>query len=210
MIIKVCGMREAENIRAVEYTGIQWMGFIFYPPSPRYVSERPDYMPESVQRIGVFVNDSVENIIRTVLDFGLHAVQLHGKESPEFCKELLDAFHVAGKEIMLIKAFSIGEKRELEQTVPYEPYCRYFLFDTPCLGYGGSGQSFNWNILSAYKGHTPFLLSGGLSYKQLPALKEFTHPQWAGIDLNSGFEKRPAYKDALLLQTFIQEFNKEQ
>ena len=65
MIIKVCGMREAENIRAVEYTGIQWMGFIFYPPSPRYVSERPDYMPESVQRIGVFVNDSVENIIRT-------------------------------------------------------------------------------------------------------------------------------------------------
>lgn len=210
MIIKVCGMREAENIRAVEYTGIQWMGFIFYPPSPRYVSERPDYMPEFVQRIGVFVNDSVENIIRTVLDFSLHAVQLHGKESPEFCKELLDAFHVAGKEIMLIKAFSIGKKRELEQTVLYEPYCRYFLFDTPCLGYGGSGQSFNWNILSAYKGHTPFLLSGGLSYKQLPALKKFTHPQWAGIDLNSGFEKRPAYKDALLLQTFIQEFNKEQ
>ena len=86
----------------------------------------------------------------------------------------------------------------------------YFLFDTRCEGYGGSGKRFDWSILTEYKGETPFLLSGGIRPENAEAIRNFRHPRLAGIDLNSGFEKRPAYKDALLLQTFIQEFNKEQ
>lgn len=209
MIIKVCGMREADNIRAVEQTGIQWMGFIFYPPSSRYVSERPAYLPASVKRVGVFVNESVENIVERVPLFGLDLIQLHGKETPEFCQTLLDTLRKSTDKVPeLIKAFSVKEEEELKQTEAYAPYCQYFLFDTPCHTYGGSGQTFNWQVLSAYHGKTPFILSGGLSPKQLDALKGFSHPQWAGIDLNSGFETRPAYKDASLLQEFIQEMNK--
>lgn len=208
MIVKVCGMREAENIRAVERLGIQWMGFVFYPPSPRHVGKRPDYLPASVRRVGVFVNDTTENIIRHTIDFGLDIIQLHGNETPEFCRTLLNRSRTEGKEITLVKAFSIAEESHLRQTAEYEPYCRYFLFDTACRGYGGSGQAFDWNLLPAYKGNTPFLLSGGISLHHLPALKRLKHPQWAGIDLNSGFETRPAYKDVSLLQEFIQEINK--
>ncbi len=152
MIIKVCGMREAENIRAVEYTGIQWMGFIFYPPSPRYVSERPDYMPESVQRIGVFVNDSVENIIRTVLDFGLHAVQLHGKESPEFCKELLDAFqrNHAYQSIFNWRKEGVGTNGSLRTILPVFPL-RYTL---PGL----------WRLRTKLQLEYPFRLQGSYTF----------------------------------------------
>lgn len=208
MIVKVCGMREAENIRAIEHLGIQWMGFIFYPPSPRYVDRKPDYLPASVQRAGVFVNDTTENIIRHTFDFDLDIVQLHGTETPEFCRTLLNLLRTKGKEIVLVKAFSVAEEIQLKQTAAYQPYCRYFLFDTPCRGYGGSGEAFNWELLSAYEGSTPFLLSGGISCHHLPALKQFKHPQWTGIDLNSGFEIRPAYKDVSLLRKFIQEINK--
>lgn len=207
MIIKVCGMREAENIRAIERLGVQWMGFIFYPPSPRYVSQKPDYLPASAQRIGVFVNDSVESIVQHVLGFGLYAVQLHGNETPLFCQELLDTLHSIGKDTLLIKAFSIAKTRDLEETIPYAPLCKYFLFDTPCKSFGGSGETFNWKLLSGYRGNTPFLLSGGIAYSHVRTLREFKHPQWAGIDLNSCFEIRPAYKNASLLQKFIQEIN---
>lgn len=209
MIVKVCGMREADNIRAVEQLGIRWMGFVFYPPSPRYVGRRPDYLPEKAQRIGVFVNDTPENILRRTAEFRLNAVQLHGRETPAYCRTLLGMFRETGRETALIKAFSIAKAEDLEQVSAYESCCRYFLFDTPCFGYGGSGRVFDWNLLSAYQGKTPFLLSGGISVRQLPALKRFSHPQWAGIDLNSGFETRPAYKDIPLLQQFIQEINNE-
>lgn len=209
MIIKVCGMREAENICAIERLGIHWMGFIFYPPSPRYIEKLPDYLPVSARRVGVFVNESIENIVYRIIEFGLNAIQLHGKETPDFCKELLRTIHTTGKEIILIKAFSIAKKMDLIYTAPYEAYCQYFLFDTPCQSYGGSGETFNWKILSEYHGNIPFLLSGGIGHNHIRALQEFKHPLWAGIDLNSCFEIRPAYKDPSLLQKFIQKINGE-
>lgn len=203
MIVKVCGMREADNIRTVEQTGADWMGFIFFPRSARYVETVPSYLPVSCRRIGVFVNESTEVILRKAADFGLHGVQLHGKETPEQCRQLA----AAGLEV--VKVFSIATERDLHNTCSYEDTCHYFLFDTACPQYGGSGKTFAWDILALYKGNTPFILSGGIGPEQLDDLRRFRHPQWAGIDLNSRFETAPARKDASLLHTFIQQIRQE-
>ena len=127
MIIKVCGMREPENIRAIEQAGADWMGFIFFPQSARYVSHRPEYLPEQCHRIGVFVNESSENILLKAQEFGLHHIQLHGRETPEQCRKL----KAAG--LGVIKVFSIAQESDLQSAGCYEGVCDYFLFDTACL-----------------------------------------------------------------------------
>lgn len=203
MIIKVCGMREPENIRAIEQAGADWMGFIFFPQSVRHVSHRPEYLPEQCRRIGVFVNESSENILLKAQEFGLHHIQLHGRETPEQCRKL----KAAG--LGIIKVFSIAREIDLRPVGCYEGICDYFLFDTACSGYGGSGKTFNWNILQAYRGKTPFLLSGGLRPGSLSSLLQFKHEQWAGIDLNSGFETAPALKDAAAVHTFINQLKQK-
>ena len=192
-------MREPENIRAIEQTGADWMGFIFFPGSSRYVSHRPAYLPEQCRRIGVFVNESTENILLKVQEFGLHYIQLHGKETPEQCRKL------KASGLGIIKVFSIAQESDLQPIGRYEGICDYFLFDTACSGFGGSGRTFRWDILQAYQGETPFLLSGGLHPGSLSALLKFKHTQWAGIDLNSGFETAPALKDASSIHTFIKQ-----
>lgn len=203
MIIKVCGMREPENIRAIEQAGADWMGFIFFPQSVRHVSHRPEYLPEQCRRIGVFVNESSENILLKAQEFGLHHIQLHGRETPEQCRKL----KAAG--LGIIKVFSIAREIDLRPVGCYEGICDYFLFDTACSGYGGSGKTFNWNILQAYRGKTPFLLSGGLRPGSLSSLLQFKHEQWAGIDLNSGFETAPGLKDAAAVHTFINQLKQK-
>lgn len=200
MIVKVCGMREPDNIRAVEQIGVDWMGFIFFPHSNRYVSHCPAYLPEHCKRIGVFVNETPSVILQKAEEFGLHYIQLHGKEAPEECLILKRAG------LGIIKVFSISEISDLKSVTCYEGVCDYFLFDTACPGYGGSGKAFDWSILSAYQGSIPFLLSGGLKPDNLYLLKDFQHPAWAGIDLNSGFEIYPGKKDVEVLSTFIKQF----
>ena len=200
MIVKVCGMREAENIRQVEQTGADWMGFIDYEGSPRYVAGVPEYLPETVQKAGVFVNASLSRIRERAAAWQLDYIQLHGKESPEFCRE------VQQTGIRVIKAFSLRTPDDLLATESYAACCDYFLFDTPCNGFGGSGKSFDWEMLTHYHGETPFLLSGGLKPESLDALLDFSHPHWAGIDLNSGFEQAPGLKDAAFLSDFIDSF----
>lgn len=203
MIIKVCGMREPENIRAVEKTGADWMGFICYEGSPRFVADTPACLPERCRRIGVFVNAGFKQITARAEALGLDYLQLHGTESPELCLELrCHGFH-------LIKAFAPHTPEDFERTVPYLPLCDYLLFDTPSAGYGGSGKAFDWSLLRFYHGDVPFLLSGGIGPESLEALRHFHHPQWAGIDLNSGFETAPAVKDAEKLKTFIETIRNE-
>lgn len=199
MIVKVCGMREPENIRAVEQAGADWMGFIFFTRSPRHVGQLPAYLPEHCRRVGVFVNESTEDIRLKAQASGLHFVQLHGKETPEQCRQL----KAAG--LGVIKVFSIAGRDDLQNTNSYEGVCDYFLFDTACPGHGGSGKTFDWDILQSYQGRTPFLLSGGIRPDSLAALRQFHHEQWAGIDLNSGFETAPGLKDAASLQLFIEQ-----
>lgn len=198
-------MRDADNIREVEAIvnlkedlSVDWIGFIFAPRSPRYVETKPTYMPSRAKRVGVFVNDTEESIIKHVDEFKLDFVQLHGAESPEFCARLKK------HGLHLIKAFQIAESEDLINTSDYEVLCDYFLFDTKCSTDGGSGRSFDWSVLSSYKGSTPFLLSGGLGEDVIAQLREFSHPQWYGIDLNSRFEKAPAMKDANKIKYFLQ------
>ncbi|MCD7899312.1 MAG: phosphoribosylanthranilate isomerase [Bacteroides sp.] len=196
-LIKVCGMREEKNIREIEQLGIDMMGFIFYPKSPRYLLDIPAYLPEKVSRVGVFVNEEEVTVETLSERFSLDYIQLHGTESPEYCQQLQSK----GKQI--IKAFSVLEKEDLNLTQPYESSSDYFLFDTKCEQYGGSGKSFNWEILEAYNGKTPFLLSGGIGPGMANALKAFHHPMCAGFDLNSKFETAPGKKDVNQLKEFI-------
>lgn len=200
MIVKVCGMREGGNILAVERTGIDWMGFICYERSPRHVGPRPSYLPSRCQRVGVFVNAPIPYIYNKVEELGLTHIQLHGDESPADCM----ALRRAG--LTVIKAFRLRDTSDLMQLPPYADACHYYLFDTPGPGYGGTGHAFDWTLLRAYDGTVPFLLSGGLGPQSLPALSSFAHPQWAGIDLNSGFETSPGMKDASALDAFVKHF----
>ncbi len=202
MIVKVCGMRDADNIRKVEVCGADWMGFIFFSRSPRFVADVPDYLPSEQKRVGVFVNAGYEEIKERVGAFGLDAVQLHGKESADLCARL------RADGLTVVKAFSLRSVADIQQTDGYAGVCDYFLFDTPTAAYGGSGQMFDWSLLQSYRGSTPFLLSGGLSPDSLDALTAFSHPQWVGIDLNSGFETQPALKDPQALKSFISKFRK--
>lgn len=201
MIIKVCGMREPENIRSVERTGIDWMGFIFWPRSSRYVSAPPSYLPQKAKRVGVFVDADADTIKRHVAGCALDIVQLHGQESPEYLQSLRSVF--SGSALLFIKAFSIADDKDLRRTAAYEGIADYFLFDTKTPLPGGSGMKFDWSVLSAYTGRTPFLLSGGIGPDDAPRVRSFKHEKLAGIDLNSRFETAPAMKDADRLARFL-------
>lgn len=198
MIVKVCGLREAENIRAVEEAGTDWFGFIFYPQSPRFVDKTPAYLPRHGLRVGVFVHPDFREVTRRVRQFGLQAVQFHGTASPDVCQTYRE------RGLVVIRALS-ATLESLAETAAYTGKTDYFLFDTPTLHFGGSGRTYNWTLLHRYEGQTPFLLSGGLSPNSLPALQKFHHPLLAGYDLNSGFETAPAMKDAATIKRFIQE-----
>jgi phosphoribosylanthranilate isomerase len=191
-------MREPENIRAIEeaaHPGM--MGFIFWEGSKRCVTEVPAYLPQCT-RVGVFVNPTVEYVLEKVRDFGLGAIQLHGKESADFCRTIKERTGLP-----IIKAFSISEETDLADTDKYEDVATLFLFDTKCKCVGGSGEQFNWNILNHYKGNTPFLLSGGIGPGDEEKVRRWHHPCWVGIDLNSRFETAPAYKDVEALAKFV-------
>ena len=209
MLIKVCGMREPENIRRVAEVGADWMGFIFYARSPRFVgSLSPDEISkekavrEPPVRVGVFVDATPEYMMEMGNKYALGYLQLHGNESPDTCYALQKRGYA------VIKAFSIADKEDLKLTADYEGRADYFLFDTKCNGYGGSGKQFDWSVLTAYKGQTPFLLSGGINPDSVEAIRNFHHPKLAGLDLNSGFETAPGMKDAEKLKIFIDKIKK--
>ena len=207
LVIKVCGMREAANIREIEALGIDWLGLIFWPKSSRYVSERPDYLPRNVKRVGVFVDEAPEKIVSISRLYGLDYIQLHGHESITDINRLRQTIADQGSATIppqLIKAFSIATDSDLEQTKAYEGHVDYFLFDTKGPSVGGNGIQFDWEVLNAYHGHTPFLLSGGIGPDDAARIQAFHHPQCIGIDLNSRFEISPGLKDINKLKTFIQ------
>ena len=194
-MIKVCGMREPDNIRAVETLGIDLMGFIFWPKSSRYVSERPAYLPTHCKRVGVFVDEDLETVRRIADEYALDYIQLHGHESREYCAQL--------NGLKLIKAISVSGHDDIATYKTYEGLVDYFLFDTKCPSVGGSGQQFDWSVLSAYDGSTPFLLSGGIGPDDAERVKAFHHSKCIGIDLNSRFELSPGLKDVAALRRFL-------
>lgn len=195
MIVKVCGMRDAQNIRDVEKLGVDWIGMIFWPQSKRFVAEVPSYLPKHQKRVGVFVDAPLEDIRQHISDYQLNIIQLHGQESPDYVKAL--------KPHTTIKAFNIAKADDLVQTEQYEEIADYFLFDTKGQMVGGNGQKFDWSVLTAYHGKTPFLLSGGIGLDDAESINSFHHPSCIGIDLNSRFEVSPAFKDIDKLKTFL-------
>lgn len=195
-------MREAGNIRDVESLGIDLMGFIFWPKSKRYVAEPPGYLPKQVRKVGVFVDATFEDIRQHIQDYQLDIIQLHGHETPAYIRELMAS-------TPLIKAFNIATAEDLAQTRPYEGIVDYFLFDTKTQLPGGSGEQFDWSVLTHYEGTTPFLLSGGIGPDDAGRIRSLISdracPRCIGIDLNSRFEIAPGIKDINLLRTFIKE-----
>ena len=280
-LIKVCGMRDAQNIREVAALGVNLIGLIFYPKSPRYVesipldagiipdysSLTPDPLPEGEGRnmldkqlkaeetkgetrnkqpvsaqlkstqskapfnkvttplsfgeghggeavqggeaaipkfVGVFVDDMPQNIVTAVYNYHLSYVQLHGDESPVMIDNLRRTLVPdIVPQIKIIKAISVSSAEDLKRCEQYEGHVDLFLFDTKCKGYGGSGQKYDWSVLEAYTGQTPFLLSGGIGPDDADRLRDFHHPQCVGIDLNSKFETAPGMKDVEMLKKFI-------
>ena len=207
MIVKVCGMREAENIRAVEALGVDWMGFIFWEHSSRNVFQRPAYLPTRAKRVGVFVDAPLDVVCQHVEAFGLDVVQLHGSESPAFLHDLRS---LCDARLLIVKAFSIATRDDLLQTSFYEGLADYFLFDTKAQLVGGNGRKFDWSVLAYYDGSIPFLLSGGIGPDDASRLSAFSHPRLAGIDLNSRFEAAPALKNVELLKQFLYDIQQNQ
>jgi phosphoribosylanthranilate isomerase len=192
-------MREDDNIRATEQLGIDWLGFIFWPNSSRYVAIRPTYLPSAAKRVGVFVDANIEDVTNKASDYQLDIIQLHGHESREYVSE------IRNRGLTVMKAISISNRDDIATSKVYEGIANYFLFDTKCKTVGGSGEHFDWSVLNAYDGSTPFLLSGGIGPDDVERVRNFCHPECIGIDLNSRFEISPALKDINKLKQFIQQ-----
>ena len=209
MLIKVCGMREPKNIRAVESLGIDMMGFIFWQGSKRYVSALPDYMPQAtVRRVGVFVDAPVAEVAQIAAEAHLWGVQLHGSESADYCRALREL--EAMKDVSIIKAIGISEDSSLPDLSGYDDVCTMLLFDAKGPSVGGSGRHFNWKRLEEYHGKLPFILSGGIGPDDVPAILALRHPMMIGIDLNSRFETSPAVKNVGALNAFIKKLKQNE
>lgn len=200
MLVKVCGITEQHQLEELDnLNGINFIGNIFYPISKRYAKNT---LPatKNAEKVGVFVNETVTTIIDICRINSIEIVQLHGNESPSFCEQLSQHFRV-------IRAIPMDDSTDFESLKAYESVVDYFLLDTKTIDYGGSGQKFDWNILSRYQLTSPFILSGGISFNDVEILKSITHPEFIGIDINSCFEIRPGIKNTELIKNFIHELN---
>ena len=204
-------MRNPDNIKDLLTLPVDWMGLIFYEKSSRNVpnSAAKDILAASegkIKRVGVFVNEDIETVVQKVATFKLTYVQLHGKESPDYCYDLLAKSAKTfgcGDDLQIIKAFSVDENFDFAQTKGYEPYVNYFLFDTKGKNPGGNGFTFDWTLLKKYTGNLSFLLSGGLDEFSAAAINTLDLPKLVGVDVNSKFEIAPALKDVVMVSRFI-------
>ncbi|NBC82281.1 MAG: phosphoribosylanthranilate isomerase [Bacteroidetes bacterium] len=202
--IKVCGMKEYENIQALISLNPDYIGYIFYPKSKRYVGENPDttifsIVPGNIKKVGVFVNTELEAVLDKVNKYGLQMVQLHGGESEDYCKQLKE------QGIEIIKTFSIQNVLPVNVMMRYQPLVDYFLFDTRTPRFGGSGEKFDWKILESYALEKPVFLSGGIGPDDAAGIKEMDMPFVQVLDINSRFELEPGYKNVDAVKYFVQE-----
>lgn len=193
--VKVCGMREPDNIRAIASLRPDAMGFIFYRKSKRYMADTlcpsvVHQLSHSIQRVGVFVNADTEEMVEQCKRYKLSTVQLHGDETPEQVCSL----RAAAPHLVLWKAFGLSSSFDFLQIASYEPFCDAFLFDTKTVGYGGSGETFDWSLLASYPGSLPYWLSGGLGPEHVSALLSLKQYTIYGVDLNSQLEVAPGLK----------------
>lgn len=202
MQLKICGMKHPQNIAEIAALNPDYLGFIFYKKSKRYVGEDFDealayHLPKGIKKVGVFVDATMEFVCSKVKRYGLDLVQLHGEETPDYCRDL------QMRNIIVIKVFSVGQTFDFSQLEPYKPHCDYFLFDTKGKEKGGNGVTFNWDILKHYDNEVPFFLSGGLSLENIENVRTLSNLNVVAIDVNSGFEIEPAFKDVQKVQRLI-------
>ncbi|MCL6267998.1 phosphoribosylanthranilate isomerase [Flagellimonas myxillae] len=212
MKLKVCGQKH--NIQEVAQLQPDYLGFIFWEPSTRYFDEEIPKIPDSVKKIGVFVDAPLEEVLRQIETHNLDGAQLHGQESAEFCKalrhsELVSESHDRNRKQVqfdIIKVFSIKDTFNFSELKPYEGTCDYFLFDTKGKLPGGNGYTFDWSILKDYPSNKPFFLSGGIGLGSLDKLKDFLNSPASkychAIDVNSRFESKPGLKNIEQLKEF--------
>ncbi len=200
-------MTQLDQVEALPAIGATFAGFIFYPKSPRYVFRylTSDQLKKinTINKVGVFVNSSIEEVLLMVDECRLHMVQLHGDESPKYCERIADY-------VSVVKAFRLSDNDSIEWMIkPYMDVCDMFMFDTMGAGYGGTGKKFDWNILKGSVIGKPFFLSGGIAPEDTVSLKEFQNESVAkglfAIDINSRFETAPGIKDMDKVKRFIEE-----
>lgn len=199
--LKVCGMKEKENIKQLADIQPDYIGFIFYPKSKRYIvnSLQPKVVqtiPTAIKKVGVFVNEPVENIEKMVKDYHLDFIQLHGDESSQFCKQL------NRKGFQIIKAFQVHKNFDFNALDEYKEHCKYFLFDTQTPLYGGSGHKFDWQLLKNYNNEKPFFLSGGIDLDDADKILNIKKLNIHAIDINSKFEIKPGLKNIEKIKKF--------
>ena len=191
MKVKICGLKDTENIKAVAALNPDFMGFIFYGPSPRFAVDVNDEalkaIPASVFKTAVFVNEDEDTVNELIARYNFDAVQLHGDETPDFCASFQN-------KVKVIKAFGLNNFN-FDQLNDYVNKVDFFLFDAKTDIHGGSGKTFDWTEIDNYKLNVPFFLSGGLALDNLEEVKKISHPQFYGVDLNSKFETGPGIKN---------------
>jgi phosphoribosylanthranilate isomerase len=200
--LKICGLKDPDNIKEVVRLRPDYMGFIFYDRSPRFIDaldpEVLKQIPKAIKRTGVFVNKDYDQIMQMIDKYSLDAVQLHGDESLELVQRLKQS------DLTVIKVFRIGTELP-EQIHQFEGEVDLFLFDTQVKQYGGSGKHFDWKLLQDYPFSTPYLLSGGIALEDIDELKKKNLPGMIGIDVNSKFEVEPGLKNIKLLEDLKQQ-----
>jgi len=200
MKLKICGNKHQKNIAEIELLNPDYIGFIFYKNSSRNFSNSKIELAGNALKVGVFVNESFEEIIRLKSKYNLDLVQLHGDESSKFCEKLFNA------KIKVIKSFNIDKKFNFNNLKIYNKFCKYFLFDTKGELYGGNGVVFDWRILENYNEQTFYFLSGGIGLENFKELSLFLKTNAAkkciAIDVNSKFEIKPGIKDTVKLKEF--------
>ena len=209
MRVKVCGLNSVDQLLQLDEIGVEFGGFIFYPKSPRYIlkhiqpSDIKKVKGQQINKVGVFVNESVDTVLKMVDECGLYLVQLHGDETPKYCEKIANY-------VTVIKAFRLrNEDNVLWKVKDYNDIVDMFLFDTAGAAYGGTGEKFNWDILNGLNINKPFFLSGGIGPDDVDELVKFSTTNVAkdlfALDVNSKFEKAPGVKDMQLVQQFIRQ-----
>lgn len=208
MIVKLCGVKTKNNFKDLPKIPLDMIGLNFVPSSPRYVEDNQtmtylvEHLPKEIKRVGVFVNEDLEEVEWRHASFTLDYIQLHGDEDLTYCTE-------AKKIGKLIKVFRIDKDFDFATTKPYESIASYFLFDTKTMDYGGSGEAFDWQLLDRYTGQKGFLLAGGIGPDDVAEVRKLKHPQLIGIDINSQFEYVIGNKNMAEVFDFVQKIKEK-
>ncbi len=202
MKIKVCGLRDAANLEQVAALNPDFVGFIFYDQSPRFVGDELDAavvkaLPRSIRKVGVFVNANPEYVLRSVKKYDLQYVQLHGNEAPDYCRSLQN------RGINIIKAFRVDGTFNFSMVNNYKAYADLFLFDAKGDQPGGNGHTFDWSVLKNYDNEKPFFISGGIGLDNLDQLQQLKGMKLYGVDVNSQVEVSPGVKDVAKVKELI-------